>query len=81
MPVNQIPMSLEESKKRKLFPLHKHHFKSHLPTSSVLSLKSVVGYLHSWFSLLAPLSFNLADSVCLDFLRSVFLLLFLVLSQ
>ena len=54
MPVNQIPMSLEESKKRKLFPLHKHYFKSHLPTSSVLSLKSVVGYLHSWFSLLAP---------------------------
>ena len=42
VPVNQIPMNLEESKKRKLFPLHKRHFKSHLPTSSALSLKSVV---------------------------------------
>lgn len=81
VPVNQIPVSLEESKKRELFPLGKLHFKSHLPTSSALSLKSVVGYLRSWFSLLAPLSFNLTDSICLHFLRSVFLLLYLVLSQ
>ena len=80
VPVNQIPMSLEESKKRELFPLGKL-LKSHLPTSSALSLKSVVGYLRSWFSLLAPLSFNLTDSICLDFLRSVFLLPYLVLSQ
>ena len=80
VPVNQIPVSLEESKKRELFPLGKL-LKSHLPTSSALSLKSVVGYLRSWFSLLAPLSFNLTDSICLDFLRSVFLLPYLVLSQ
>lgn len=79
VPVNQIPVSLEESKKRELFSLRKLHFRSHLPTSA-LSLKSVIGYLCSWFSLLAPLSFNLTDNICLDFLRSVFLL-YLVLSQ